>query len=89
MEALQNEVLVTDFSTLQINDLIRISDGTKQPPKHHSKKFRRWAMTNQTCLFNGLDICNRIKVKDKPDPVMVFSHSLDGLQVFKLQTVAL
>lgn len=83
-EAHQNEILVTDLSTLEINDVIRISDGTKQPPKHHTKKLSRWTQKNQTALFHGLEHNNTmIKIKDKPDPIMVHWVSLDGLQVFK------
>ncbi|POB47102.1 hypothetical protein [Vibrio vulnificus] len=82
--AQQSEVLVTDLSSLQINDVIRISDGTKKPPMHHSRKLADWENQNQVCLFNGLvEGGERLSVKDKPVPSAVYYVDLANLQVFK------
>jgi len=55
-----------DLTTLNKNDKITISDGSKEPPKHHNKKHSAWKDKNKTCYFqNNLPEYNQIQICDR------------------------
>jgi len=39
---------VQHHSQFSVGDRVQVSDGTKQPPKHHSKKLGSWKGRNYT-----------------------------------------
>jgi len=39
---------VQHHSQFSVGDRVRVSDGTKEPPKHHSRKLSSWKGRNYT-----------------------------------------
>lgn len=72
-----------DLKTLKSGTPIRISDGTKQPPKHHTKKLSSWSYNN----FNGYFY----ELNDSYDDNMIVvatNETLKGVRkVFSLKSV--
>lgn len=89
MALLNNEMLVTDLTTLDQHEVLRISDGTPPPPKHHTKKYWRWQNKNRVCLVHRYEPQYKLLgVKDKVDSCLVDNLSTVGLNVYKLSDPA-
>ena len=44
-----------NFENIKKGTLLTISDGTPEPPKHHTKKLAIWKTTNRTGYFYGYE----------------------------------
>lgn len=71
---------------LKENDQIIISDGTKEPPKHHTRKHFAWRLNNRTCLVHRYEPqFSRLGVKDKPNSAVVDCLQVNSLTVQRVK----
>ncbi|AZS26281.1 hypothetical protein [Vibrio anguillarum] len=79
------EVLVTDFSSLMKNEVVKISDGSIEPPKHHTKKHARWHNKNRTVLVHRFEPAyGLLGVKSRENCVLVDCLNVRQLTVHRL-----
>lgn len=43
------------MSEFYVGQPVRVSDGTKEPPKHHTKKHGAWELRNYDGFVNQVD----------------------------------
>lgn len=60
---------IADLEALSKGDKVHVSDGTQEPPKHHSKKHRSWSFRNYTgFLYRHGPSCGRYEITIAPHP---------------------
>lgn len=76
-------MVVTDLSTLKKGQLVKISNGEKEPPKHHKKKLSAWQTYNRTGYVYEYEAdYNNLCLATNPEcRGVVFATSMKGVTV--------
>lgn len=76
-----------NFENIKKGTALTISDGTPQPPKHHTKKLAAWKIKNHTGYFYGYEPeYNKILLASSPSlRGLVNAISTIGLNITESQ----
>lgn len=79
---------IHDFIALKRNTKIKVSDGMKEPPKHHTKKHASWKHRNYVGFLYGTEQFGGplyVRVTDKIGSMLVNCYPINGSLSFFIE----
>ena len=75
IESLKNEDANSCSRTFTRGQRVIVSDGTPEPPKHHTRKHASWSMRNYHGYFDRYDkLMDKVMVDESGKGVMCVGH---------------
>jgi len=65
------------MSNFKKGDPVRVSNGEKEPPKHHTRKHAKWRFRNYDGFFHEYDSMGYIMVDESGKGVVAVAHLPD------------